>query len=220
MSATARKYRLREFQVDNSADVELFNLMQYHPSVMRAKGYYKSGFDYKNEVDLKEYDNFWRKSSATLEKGSKDVFFAIADKLNRVVGWIWFFKDLRNPLPARVAKDLGVTSRNSCVFQISYEKLMSRGWPVSLVEKIEHVTLGYLKKERKGVVVEGLRLAIGRLKRAMKRVYITPRKLVLYAYVHQSNIGSKKVLQYNGFKRVARKYSYEGTPHYVWVKVV
>lgn len=213
-------YRLRGFNQGNLADIELLNLMGFHPSIMKAKGYWERGFDFTTDVDLGMRDEEIFQAKPRLERDSRQVFFAVVDKLNLVVGWVWFYLDARNPLPAKIVNELKLTKRNSRIYQLSYEKLMSDGWPKELVAQAEHVTLKYLTKVRKGVIVEGLALAIARMKRRLRKLYVIPRKLVLYAFTHPQNVASQKVLLRNGFIRRKRKYSYRGSPHYLWVRVV
>jgi len=213
------RYKLRGFNPDNLGEIELFNLMGYHPTTLKARGCWKPGFDYKNEVDLTSTRNLIVTSSRISRKDD-DVLFAVTDLGDKIVGWVWFYHDSTHPLPAKVVSELGLTERNSRIYQISYEKLMSEGWPKALVAKVRHVTVSYLAKRRKGVIVAGLGLAIARLVRMYRRLYVYKRKLVLYAFVHRSNLASSKVLAHNGFTRLKRKYSYDGTLHFLWVKVV
>lgn len=213
-------YSIRGFDRSSSEEIELFNLMAYHPTTLKARGYWKSKFNYARDVDLGSTKNsfFWTRQQ--LSRKVEDVAYAVADKLDKIVGWIWFYQDSQHPLPARVVSELGLTSRNSRVYQLSYEKLMSEGWPEELIAKAQHVKVGYLTKTRKGVIVEGLRLAILRLRRMYRKLYVRPRKLVLYAYVHPRNRASSIVLERNGFELYPRRYSYDGVGHRLWVKVV
>jgi len=213
-------YRLRGFKRSSESDIELVNLMGFHPSIMKAKGYWESGFDFENQVDLNSVDREIFQTKARIERKIGNVLYAVVDKLDKVVGWIWFYKDKSHPLPRGVASKLGINKYNSRVYQISYEKLMSSDWPEELVDKAEHVTLDYLTKERKGVIVIGLAKAIKSLTRRFRSLYVRKQKLGLYAFTHPRNIASRKVLEKNGFEKVGRKYSYDGTPHYLWVKVV
>lgn len=213
-------YRLRGFRRSSQSDIELVNLMGFHPSIMKAKGYWKRGFDFEKEVDLKAADRAIFQTKARIERPNENVMYAVVDGLDKVVGWIWFYKDKTHRLPAAVAGNLGLSIYNSRIYQVSYEKLMSSEWPLELVAKAEHVTLKYLEKNRKGVIVEGLAKAILRLRRRMNLLYKRRHKLVVYAFTHPSNIASRKVLEKNKFERIRRKYSYDGVPHYLWVKVV
>lgn len=213
-------YKLRSFDPQNLADIELTNLMWFHPETMKAKGYWERGFNFENEVDLTEEDGDLFKVKTKISRKCEDVLYSVVDLKNKVVGWIWFYKDARHPLPQRIVHKLHLTPRNSRVYQISYEKLMSSGWPRELAAKAEQVSLQYLFQERKGAIVEGLRLAISKMSRAYRKLYVKKRKLVFYAFTYPTNIPSKKVLQRNGFTKIERKYSYGGTPHNLWVKVV
>jgi RimJ/RimL family protein N-acetyltransferase len=212
-------YRLRSFDRANPRDIELVNLMKFHPTTMKAKGYWTRGFQYKHEVDLSEEDGDLFVVRSVLTRKMNDVLFAVADAHNRVVGWIWFYRDSRHPLPKRIVHELGLTSRNSRIYQLSYEKLMSEAWPSALIDQAQHVSIHYLHRPRKGVIVEGLRLAVARLSRAYRKLYVAKRRLVLYAFTAPGNVASAKVLLYNGFKRQDRKYSYGGVPHYLWLKI-
>ncbi len=213
------KYSIRGFDRENPAEVELFHLMSYHPTTMKARGYWKPNFNFAEEVDLT------RRGSAVFNVGTRvkreyeDVLFTVADRRDRIVGWIWFYRDTMHPLPARIVSELGLTSRNSRIYQLSYEKLMSEGWPDELVAKARHVSVGYLHRPRPRVVVEGLALAIARLTRSYRRLYVKKRKLVLYAFVHGRNLASRIVLERNGFVKQPRRYSYDGVLHQLWVKV-
>jgi hypothetical protein len=213
-------YRLRGFNQANLADIELVNLMGYHPSIMKAKGYGTRGFGYIKDVNLQERDRDIFAAKTKMSRKYEDILFGVADKQDKIVGWIWFYRDASHPLPAKVVTELTLTPRNSRIYQISYEKLMSEGWPAQLVEKAQHITPAYLKKTRKGIIVGGLKLAMASMKRMYRKLYVRKRSLVFYAFTHPTNIASRKVLEYNGFTRNARKYSYDGVPHYLWVKVV
>jgi hypothetical protein len=213
-------YTLRGFDRSNLAEIELFNLMGYHPVTLKARGCWKKGFKYSTEADLTSLENLPSENNHVISRITEDVLFTVADHSDKIVGWIWFYQDSSHPLPSRISTELGLTPRNSRIYQISYEKLMSDGWPDELVKQVKHVTVSYLAKERKGVIVQGLKLAISRLSRMYRKLYVYKRKLVLYAFVHRLNLASAKVLKYNGFVRMTRKYSYDGTLHYLWVKVV
>lgn len=213
-------YRLRGFKRSNLSDIELVNLMGFHPSIMKAKGYWQRGFDFEKQVDLKSVDREIFQTKSRVERKYENVLYAVVDRLDKVVGWIWFYKDLTHPLPRAVVKNLGLNSYNSRVYQISYEKLMSSQWPKELVAKAEHVTLKYLERERRGVIVLGLSKAIVSLRRRLNLLYSRRPKLVIYAFTHPSNVASRKVLEKNKFERISRKYSYDGVPHYLWVKLV
>ncbi len=216
----ANSYTIRGFDRDNLAEVELFHLMSYHPTTLKARGYWKRNFDYESQVDLTKKGAAIFDISPRVSRKYEDVLFTVADRLDRIVGWIWFYRDSVHPLPAKVVSELGLTDRNSRIYQLSYEKLMSEGWPSELVSKARHVTVSYLERKRKGVIVEGLRLAIARLARSYRRLYVRRRKLVLYGFVHGKNLASRIVLERNGFVKQAKRYSYDGVPHQLWVKVV
>lgn len=214
------RYSIRGFNRENLAEVELFHLMSYHPTTLKARGYWKRNFDYEQEVDLTRLGSAIFDLSPRVSRKYEDVLFAVADRLDRIVGWVWFYCDNTHPLPAKIVNELGLTPRNSRIYQLSYEKLMSEGWPEELVDKAQYVTVSYLERARKGVIVEGLRLAIARLARSYRRLYIKRRKLVLYGFVHGKNLASRIVLERNGFVKQAKRYSYDGVPHQLWVKVV
>ena len=213
-------YRLRGLDQANLAEVELLNLMYYHPVVMAAKGYPSADPLYGQKVDLMEpgADIFEAESVVTRE--ARDLAFAIADEYNHLVGWIWFYQDARHPLPIKVANRYGLTDKNCRFYQLSYEKLMSDGWPIDLVNKVVHVKKEHLTIPRKGVVVKGLRLAINRLIRGYRKLYAKRRTLALYAFVHPSNVASCKVLDTNGFTKIERMYSYDGELHQLWVRII
>jgi hypothetical protein len=213
-------YRLRSFNRGNPRDIELVNLMGFHPEIMKAKGYWSPGFRYTKAIDLMETDQELFTAPSAISRTFRDILFAVTDTKNKIVGWIWFYQDARHPLPRRIVTELGLTPRNSRIYQISYEKLMSDGWPKALINKAQHVTTHYLHRPRHGVIVEGLRLAIGRLSRSYRKLYTVKRRLVLYAFTSADNVASGKVLAYNGFVRQARTYSYESTPHTLWLKIV
>ena len=97
---------------------------------------------------------------------------------------------------------------------------MSDGWPTDLVNKLVNVKKEHLTIPRKGVVVAGLRLAIERLARGYRKLYARSRKLVLYAYVHPSNLASCRVLETNKFVKIDRMYSYDGELHQLWVRII
>lgn len=213
------QYKLRGFDHSNPSEIELFNMMAYHPTTLKSRGYWKPKYDYSSVkyLDYAKYSIF--ETSHRISRVQKDVLYVVADKLNKIVGWIWLYVDTAHPLPAAVITKLGLTPRNSRIYQLSYEKLMSEGWPAELVKKVKHVSIKHLTKERKGVIVEGLRLAIARLSRTYRMLYVHKRKLVLYAFVHHANLASNIVLERNGFTRLKKKYSYDGTLLYLWVKV-
>lgn len=215
------QYKLRGFDHSNPGEIELFNLMGYHPTTLKARGCWVPKFNYSDKaIDLESRKNTFEQTSHKLGRKPDDVAFAVADCDDKIVGWIWFYHDFCHPLPSKVVTELGLTPRNCRIYQLSYEKLMSTGWPKGLIKKTQYVTLRHLTKRRKGVIVEGLKMAISRLARMYRKLYVYKRKLVLYAFVHRTNLASNIVLERNGFTRQKKKYSYDGTLHNLWVKVV
>ncbi len=213
-------YRLRSFQPSNLIEIERMNLMYFHPAVMEAKGYASKDPRYGLTVDLLQSHSEMFSTPRELTRKPMDLSYAIADQSNHLIGWIWFYMDKSHPLPVQVSKELGLTPSNSRIYQMSYEKLMSDGWPEEIVAKLKHVQREHLCMPRKGVVVEGLRLAIKRLRGSYRKLYSANRKLVLYGFVHPDNIASQKVLVANGFEQAKRSYKYDGVPHELWVRVV
>ena len=211
---------MRAFEPDNLGDIERVNLMFYHPAVMKAKGYFRQGYVVESERDLHEVSRDMFCHPARITRQKRDVVLAVTDRESGVLGWIWFYRDSSHPLPQRVQTELGISERKGRIYQLSYEKLLSNGWPAKILEKTRQVTPSYLQVERKGVIVEGLRIAILRLRRQFRTLYGLERKLVLYAFVDPSNISSSLVLQKNGFTRISRKYKYDGVPQNLWVRVV
>lgn len=212
-------YKLRSFNRASPEDVELVNLMYYHPTVMKAKGYFSSRFRYGASADLEEVDCdlFTRKSRVS--RKHEDVLYAVADRANRVVGWIWFYLDKKHPLPQGVRKMLGLSAVRDRTYGVSYEKLMSGGWPKQLLGKAQQIEPAYLSQERKGVIVSGLGQAIRKMRREFYALYPTRHKLVFYAFTTPSNIASQMVLRKNGFRQIERRYSYEGVLSFLWVKI-
>jgi len=194
--------------------------MFYHPQVLKFMGYKRQDIDPIRQGDLQEPDWSMFSIKPVVTRVFADVSYAVADQANKLVGWVWFSHDSRHPLPKRVAKRLGLRASNSRSYQLIYEKLMSEGWPKSLISKVIHVHPKELHAPRKGVIVEGLRLAIARLKRSYRRLYVNKRKLVIYAYVMPDNVPSQKVLLKNGFKIEERKYLYDGIEHNLWVRII
>jgi len=217
---SSANYRLRAFEPQNMGDIERINLMFYHPQVMKAKGYFRQGYVVESQADLHYKNRVMFRIDSHLRKAVKDITLAVTDLDSGVLGWIWFYHDSRHPLPKRVQSELGLTKRNSRIYQLSYEKLISEGWPAKLLNLTRHVTPEYLKTERKGVIVEGLRLAIDRLRREFRALYPKSKKLVFYAFVSHDNIPSQKVLDQNKFIKIERKYKYDGEMQDLWVKVV
>ncbi len=213
-------YRLRGFEPTNQAEIERMNLMYFHPAVMEAKGYASKDPFYGLKVDLLKPNPEMFGTHTRIDRKNKDISFAIADKKNHLIGWIWFYVDKSHPLPTKLVKELALNERNSRIYQISYEKLMSEGWPEEIMAKLTHVKKEHLSIPRKGVVVEGLRLAIRRLQRDYRKLYIQKRKLVLYGFVHPANIASAKVLEMNGFEKIARMYRYDSVLHNLWVRII
>ena len=198
---STNSYRIRSFEPGNQAEIERMNLMFYHPQVMRSMGYKKHDVDPLKSGDLQKSDQHMFETLSVVTKEFQDVWYAVADGENKLVGWVWFCHDAKHPLPSRVAKKFGLTPRNSRSYQLVYQKLLSQDWPLSLVSQVIHVRPHELHAPRKGVIVEGLRLAINRLKRSYSRLYVRKRMLGLYAYVLPDNIVSKKVLVKNGFSQ-------------------
>jgi len=212
-------YRLRGFEPENMGDIERVNLMFYHPAVMKAKGYFRQGYVVQSQADLHSTHGTMLSTSSHLTRTSKDISLAVTDLESGVVGWIWFYKDARHPLPKRVQSDLGLTRNNSRIYQLSYEKLISVDWPAKLLNLTKHVTHEYLMTERKGVIVEGLRLAIVRVRREFRALYGKGKKLAFYAFVSSDNIPSRKVLIQNDFAKIERRYKYDGALQDLWVKI-
>lgn len=213
-------YTIRSLDSGNLADVELLNLMYYHPIVMSAKGYSSLDPHYAQKVDLHEAESDIMAAHSRVKRKVSDVVFAIADKANHLAGYIWFYTDKKHPLPVSVVKAHGLTPKNSRVYQVSYEKLMSDGWPRDLVNKMVVVKKEHLTIPRKRVVMEGLAMAITRLHREYHALYTKKRSLVLYGYVQPENVASCKVLESNGFAKTDRLYSYDGVPHQLWVRII
>lgn len=213
-------YTLRGFEHNNPLDIERMNLMYYHPVVMQAKGYMEPGFNFSKDADLQESHPSMFNILSTISPIIQDVSYAVVDELDKLVGWIWFYIDKGHPLPIGVAEKLGLNYGNSRIYQVSYEKLMSEGWPSELIAKLIHSDHIELHKPRKGVIVEGLRLAINKVVSEYKLLYSSEHKLVLYGYVMPDNIASQIVLERNGFVKETRKYSYNKVMHDLWVKVV
>lgn len=213
-------YKLRGFEQSNPSDVERMNLMYYHPEVMKAKGYFKRGFNFAKHVDLQESDMAMFNILSTILPEHKDVSYGVVDHTNELVGWIWFYLDKSHPLPVGISKRLGLTPQNSRIYQVSYEKLMSEGWPAEILAKIIHTTHASLSLPRKGVIVEGLSLAISKMTNEYRKLFSDQHKLVLYGYVHAHNPASQIVLMRNGFLKEKRKYRYDGSLHDLWVKII
>lgn len=212
-------YHLRGLDPSNASDIERVNLMYLHPHVMKAKGYWEPHFLVKHELDLSYVIHDIFKVDDTLVKQSSGVLYGVVDTRNELVGWIWFYKDSRHPLPRSVAKQLGIRSRNATVFQTSYERLLSEGWPKKLLDKASYVKPRTLMSKRKGVIVSGLQMALRRLKVTNTRLTEGKKKLVIYAFTHPANVASEKVLLKNAFVKWSRQYSYFGVSHNLWVKV-
>lgn len=217
---TANSYRLRNFEPSNLGEIERMNLMFYHPAVMEAKGYASSDVSYATKVDLGRVQPNMFDGENLVKSDGVDVSYAIADTDNHLVGWIWFYLDKSHPLPIKVAKYFGLTAHNALMYQLSYEKLMSEGWPAEIVAKLIHVKKEHLTIPRKGVVVQGLKLALKRLQRGFEKVYRDQKYLVLYGFVLPDNIASQKVLEMNDFQKIERMYQYDSIPHQLWVRII
>ncbi|MFZ2199821.1 MAG: hypothetical protein WAV40_03470 [Microgenomates group bacterium] len=213
-------YRLRSFDPSNPGDTLAMNLMFYHPEVMQAKGYWQDGFDFGKIRDLGKIDQTLAKIDYHARQESHDLMYSVVDKLDHLVGWIWFYLDSRYPLPTRVQKELGLRADHSRIYQVSYQKLMSMGWPEALLEKVDHATKLHLHSLRSGVIVEGLSLALKKLKRDFAKLDKNGSKIAVYAYVSPGNIGSAKVLLRNGFAKYPKQYRYEAELNDLWVKII
>lgn len=210
-------YSLRSFDPFNPGDNLAMNLMFYHPEVMKAKGYYKEGFDFAKVTDLHELDTVKSAIDSKVTKVSKDIMYSVVDQNDSLVGWIWFYHDKQHPLPKRVRDEYGLTTRNSRIYQVSYQKLMSSGWPIGLLSQLSHTTKLHLHKDRKGVIVTGLSMALKKLARDFAKLFEKPKKLVIYGYIKPDNLASEKVLSRNGFVKYPRQYKYEGELHDLWI---
>jgi hypothetical protein len=210
-------YSLRSFDPFNPGDNLAMNLMFYHPEVMKAKGYYKEGFDFAKVTDLHEIDNAKSVIDTKVTRASKNIMYSVVDQNDALVGWIWFYLDKQYPLPKKVRDEYGLTERNSRIYQVSYQKLMSSGWPLPLLEQLNHNTKLHLHRDRKGVIVTGLRMALKKLARDFAKLYQIPKKLVIYGYIKPDNAASEKVLSRNGFVKYPKQYKYEGELHDLWI---
>lgn len=213
-------YRLRPFNPGNPGDTLAMNLMFYHPEVMQAKGYWSEKFDFAQIRDLSKIDKTLAKIDYHASHKSHDLMYSVVDKFDHLVGWIWFYLDSRYHLPTRVQKELGLRTDNSRIYQVSYQKLMSMGWPEALLEKVDHATKLHLHTSRFGVIVAGLGLALKKLKRDFAKLDKSGGKIAVYAYVEPGNIGSAKVLARNGFVKYPKQYKYEGVSNDLWVKII
>lgn len=215
--SSAVSYSLRSFDPFNPGDNLAMNLMFYHPEVMKAKGYYKEGFDFAKVSDLHELDNVKSATDSKVTRIFKDIMYSVVDQNDSLVGWIWFYHDKQHPLPKRVRDEYGLTARNSRIFQVSYQKLMSSGWPMALLSQLSHTTKLHLHKNRKGVIVTGLNMALKKLGKDYSKLYKTPKQLVIYGYIKSDNKASEKVLSRNGFMKYPKQYKYEGELHDLWI---
>ena len=213
-------YILRGFEENNPSEIERMNLMYYHPEVMKAKGYWKRGASVIEDHELQESDQSMFNTLSTITSGYNDVAYAVADLTNKLVGWIWFYNDKSHSLPKMIIKKMGISLGNSRIYQVSYEKLMSDGWSSDILSKIVHTNLNQLKTPRKGVIVEGLRLALEKISAEFRSLYPESHKLVIYGYVNPRNIASRIVLERNGFVKHSRQYKYDGVLNHVWVKIL
>lgn len=211
------RYRLRGFLRDDPREIERLNLMYYHPAVAKAKGYWSRRFARFSEVSLSEDEALCGHESTKVRRESKEVSYAVADDGNNLVGWVWFYQDSRHPLPRRIAKKYKVTPRMR-VFAISYEKMLHEGWPKEIVEAMQHVRPDELVVPHKGVIVEGLRMSLSRLKTAYRRLYRRVPRILTYAFVLPRNYASQAVLRHNRFELETRMYRCEGVLHQVWVR--
>lgn len=213
-------YILRGFEANNPSEIERMNLMYFHPEVMKAKGYWKRGTQVIDPHELQESDKSMFSTQSVMTSGQSDVAYAVADLTNKLVGWIWFYNDKSHSLPKMIMKKMGINLGNSRIYQISYEKLMSEGWSSDILSKIVHTNLDQLKTPRKGVIVEGLRLALEKISAEFRMLYPESHKLVVYGYVNPRNIASRIVLERNGFVKHNRQYKYDGVLNNVWVKIL
>lgn len=208
-------YQLRGFEPGNMGDTERVNLMFYHPEVMRGKGYIAG-----TKTNLHDVSRVMIGTPSSLTRRNSDISLAVTDFKSNVVGWIWFYRDKAHPLPKGVMKDLALNDDNSRIYQLSYEKLMSTGWPTKLLSHTKYVTTEHLNTERKGVIVAGLRLALDKITHEFRVLYATRKRLVIYAFVSLDNVASEKVLIKNEFSLVSRKYKTSGVLQNLWVKVI
>lgn len=213
-------YILRGFEPSNPSEIERMNLMYYHPEVMKAKGYWKRGRHQVDFEDLQEADKSMFSTMSSLTSRYDDVAYAVADLANKLVGWIWFYIDRSHPLPTRIKKEYQINENTSRIYQVSYEKLMSEGWPSDILSKVVHTKPDHLSMPRKGVIVEGLKLALAKISTEFHMLYPESHKLVIYGYVNPRNIASQVVLARNGFEKYPRKYKYDGVLNNVWVKIL
>lgn len=211
-------YRIRNFRINDQSEIELVNLMSYHPSVAKAKGYYTRKFRRFAEVALDNPEVMPEYENTRVTRTTKDVSYAIADASDTLCGWIWFYRPT-HPLPSLVSKRLGVTKRTK-VFELSYEKLLHFDWPEELLAKLVHNDKKVVRLERKGVIVSSLALAIRKLLAEYHKVYVRRPKIVLCAYVKVRNTPSKIVLQRNGFTRENRVYRSNQSAHELWTRVL
>ena len=168
-------------------------------------------------TDLHELDTAKSAIDSKVTRISKDIMYSVVDQNDSIVGWIWFYLDKQHPLPKRVRDEYGLTTRNSRIYQVSYQKLMSSGWPMGLLSQLSHTTKLHLHKDRKGVIVTGLGMALKKLARDFAKLYENPKKLVIYGYIKPDNLASEKVLSRNGFVKYPRQYKYEGELHDLWI---
>ena len=212
-------YNIRNFNLNSPSDIERMNLMYFHPQVMKDKGYFVPGFDYKKVGSLSEADHSLKKVTAKVGKRSRDITYVVVDQKNELVGWVWFYVDKKYILPKSVAKLLKLNSRNSKVYQVSYQKLLSVGWPKRLLQKVKHTSVKTLSQPRRGVIVHGLKQAMSRLQREHKEVH-AEKRLIVYGFVNPANIASSSVLVYNGFVKHTKQYKYDGILNDLYMKVL
>lgn len=208
-----QRYQLRSFRRDDPAEIERINLMYYHPEVAKAKGYHGRGFGIAKSDDLQQRATLGNEQK---ERSRRNMSYAVADQGGRLVGWVWFYQDRRYPMPIRVQRKLDLVGQKCQIYQVSYEKLLSVGWPSKLVDKVVYTPVSELYAERPGVIVEGLGLALTKLKADIGK----RRRVGIYAYVLPSNVASKKVLAANGFICEDRRYRYDRVLHELWVRVL
>jgi len=164
------------------------------------------------------------------QKENPIALYAVTDDEGEAIGWVEYYTDKDNPLPDDISKNLSLTPED-LVLQVSYEKLLSEGWPEYLLHIDRELSEAVLNTDRKGVIVSGLRQTMLDLRR--KENFISsqsaepPRRIVIYAYTDLDNKASEKVLEKNGFAldETIRTYHEEpnakeptGKPNHLWYK--
>lgn len=208
------KYYLRRFNPALRRDLETVELMESHSALADMPD---SVDDTGEELAYKDFLSFDISLPTDRRFRNLNALFAVVNKASHVVGLIWYYTKSAYTFPLKEKRRLKLTGKNILFIQVSYYKLMHSGWDQKTLKQFKSVPVNFVRQKRKGVIVSGLKQSLDYLARQESGNKV-PRKILVYAYTHPTNLASEHVLRANGFTLCDTQYIYDEDPSNLWYK--